>query len=228
MFSQFGEVIDINLVRDKATGKSKGFCFIGFEDQRSTVLSVDNFNGYSILNRIVRVDHVLSYKGPKKGEKEDEEEFLQREKERRNAILPVHLNPDAKKSDSDQEEVNYDDPMHAYLADEKRKKSKKEKKSKKAKKEKSKSHRKYSDDLETVKSHSDDEHEEKRKSQRYNITKRNCRDKLSDNYDKKDNDADYYKRDSKKDDYQKSRYGSDSYDRRRDRDDVHDRRRDRN
>jgi len=35
-------------VRDKKTGKSKGFCFICFEDQRSTILVVDNLNGIKV------------------------------------------------------------------------------------------------------------------------------------------------------------------------------------
>nr|XP_012417754.1 PREDICTED: RNA-binding motif protein, X-linked 2 [Odobenus rosmarus divergens] len=44
VFSQYGEIVNINLVRDKKTGKSKGFCFLCYEDQRSTILAVDNFN----------------------------------------------------------------------------------------------------------------------------------------------------------------------------------------
>lgn len=40
--------MNINLVRDKKTGKSKGFCFICYEDQRSTILAVDNFNGIKV------------------------------------------------------------------------------------------------------------------------------------------------------------------------------------
>ena len=43
--------MNINLVRDQKTGKSKGFCFICFEDQRSTVLSVDNLNGIKVSYR---------------------------------------------------------------------------------------------------------------------------------------------------------------------------------
>lgn len=66
MMSQFGELIDINLVRDQATGKSKGFCFLCYEDQRSTVLAVDNMNGFPLLNRTLRVDHIEAYKAPKK------------------------------------------------------------------------------------------------------------------------------------------------------------------
>lgn len=45
VFSQYGEVVDINLARDKDKGHSKGFCFLCYEDQRSTNLAVDNFNG---------------------------------------------------------------------------------------------------------------------------------------------------------------------------------------
>ncbi|XP_042459464.1 zinc finger CCCH domain-containing protein 25-like [Zingiber officinale] len=77
VFAQYGEVVDVNLVRDKATGKSKGFAFLAYEDQRSTILAVDNLNGAKILGRIVRVDHVSNYK-----KKEEEEEDEQRQKKR--------------------------------------------------------------------------------------------------------------------------------------------------
>ena len=65
VFSEFGEIVDLNLARDKVTGKSKGFAFIAYEDQRSTILAVDNFNGIDLCGRIIRVDHVKKYKPPK-------------------------------------------------------------------------------------------------------------------------------------------------------------------
>lgn len=49
VFSQYGEIVNINLVRDKGTGKQKGFCFICYEDQRSTILAVDNLNGTKVI-----------------------------------------------------------------------------------------------------------------------------------------------------------------------------------
>jgi len=61
IFSQFGEVVDVNLPRDQKTGKAKGFAFIAYEDQRSTVLAVDNFNGAKLLGRTLRCDHCASY-----------------------------------------------------------------------------------------------------------------------------------------------------------------------
>lgn len=40
-----------------------------YEDQRSTILAVDNLNGAKVLERTLRVDHVKNYKQPKiKGE----------------------------------------------------------------------------------------------------------------------------------------------------------------
>ena len=65
VMSQFGEIEDLNLVRDVKTGKSKGFAFIKYENQKSTVLAVDNMNGARVLERVIRVDHVLKYKLPK-------------------------------------------------------------------------------------------------------------------------------------------------------------------
>ncbi|XP_050369870.1 zinc finger CCCH domain-containing protein 42 isoform X1 [Argentina anserina] len=79
VFAQYGEVVDLNLVRDKATGKSKGFAFVAYEDQRSTNLAVDNLGGAVVSGRTIRVDHVDKYK---KKEEEDEEEEQRKREER--------------------------------------------------------------------------------------------------------------------------------------------------
>lgn len=71
VFSQFGEIVDVNLVRDKNTGKSQGFAYICYEDQRSTVLAVDNMNGFQLVNKTLRVDHCEKYKAPKKFDEEN-------------------------------------------------------------------------------------------------------------------------------------------------------------
>jgi RNA-binding motif protein, X-linked 2 len=57
IFSQYGEPVNVNLVRDKDTGKSKGFAFLKYEDQRSTDLAVDNLGGATVMGRVLRVDH---------------------------------------------------------------------------------------------------------------------------------------------------------------------------
>lgn len=66
IFSQYGEPVHVNLVRDKETGKSRGFAFLKYEDQRSTDLAVDNLGGATVMGRVLRVDHTR-YK-PKEGE----------------------------------------------------------------------------------------------------------------------------------------------------------------
>lgn len=75
VFSQFGDIVDINLSRDKITGKSMGFCFIAFENQKSTILAIDNMIGYVLLGRPIRIDHVSDYKPPRRYVGEERVEY---------------------------------------------------------------------------------------------------------------------------------------------------------
>lgn len=65
-FNRYGEIVNVNLVRDKKTGKPKGFCFLCYEDQRSTILAVDNLNGIKVrifINPVVKAfisNHLVS------------------------------------------------------------------------------------------------------------------------------------------------------------------------
>ncbi|THH11505.1 hypothetical protein EW145_g634 [Phellinidium pouzarii] len=133
IFSQYGEVMDVNLPRDKETGKTKGFGFLMYEDQRSTVLAVDNLNGAKVLERTLRVDHVRNYKQPKvKGE---EGEWIERDEQSLNARPMVIIDdPQSDSSESSGPEIDPEDPMAAYLLEQRRK----EKMKKKAKKSKRK------------------------------------------------------------------------------------------
>ncbi|KAG7262834.1 hypothetical protein CRUP_020022 [Coryphaenoides rupestris] len=90
VFSQYGEVVNINLVRDKKTGKSKGFCFICYEDQRSTILA--------IKGRTIRVDHVSNYRPPK--DTDDMDDITRSLREEGCAPKP----PDQSLSDDEEEE----------------------------------------------------------------------------------------------------------------------------
>ncbi|MBN3297477.1 RBMX2 protein, partial [Amia calva] len=128
IFSQYGEIANINLVRDKKTGKSKGFCFICYEDQRSTILAVDNFNGIKIKGRTMRVDHVANYRPPKDSEDIDDVTKQLREQ----GCAPRTPPPPS----SESEEGEYTVPVKKQKKEKKeKKKKKKEKKDKKKKKE---------------------------------------------------------------------------------------------
>lgn len=91
VFSQVGEIEDIHLIRDVETGKSKGFAFLKYHDQKSTVLAIDNFNGCSLLDRLLRVDHVDKYR------------------------LPKHLSRDDSDNEDDQDNIQRGLPGHAYV-----------------------------------------------------------------------------------------------------------------
>lgn len=131
IFSQYGEPVYVNLVRDKETGKSKGFAFLKYEDQRSCDLAVDNLSGAKIMGRIVSVDHTRYKK--KEGEElrdntygladEDEDAGAgkkvadtesESEEERRPVLKEERELADLLRNHDD------DDPMKAYLVKEKK------------------------------------------------------------------------------------------------------------
>lgn len=57
VFSQYGELCEISLARDKETGRSRGFCFLKYEDPKSCELAVDNLNGANVVNRRIKVHY---------------------------------------------------------------------------------------------------------------------------------------------------------------------------
>jgi RNA-binding motif X-linked protein 2 len=63
--SQYGEIVHIDLVRDPETNTSRGFAFVAYEDQRSTVLAVDNLSGTKVGGRVIQVQHVDNYRKKK-------------------------------------------------------------------------------------------------------------------------------------------------------------------
>jgi len=159
IFSQFGEPVYINIVRDKETGKSKGFAFLKYENQRSTDLAVDNLGGAEIMGRVLRVDHTR-YKR-KDGEEEvdntgwnanantneDEEEHARRKKRRTESESESEAERPLLKEEIELakliREQDDDDPMKPYLV--KQKKEEVEEALKKLKKSKKESkHRHHS------------------------------------------------------------------------------------
>ncbi|KAI0353124.1 hypothetical protein OH77DRAFT_664071 [Trametes cingulata] len=139
IFSQYGEIMDVNMPRDKETGKPKGFAFVMYEDQRSTILAVDNLNGAKVLDRTIRVDHVKKYRQPK--EKGEDGELHERDEPSLNAkpTLIIDEEEASESSDDSGPEIDPEDPMRDYLIA----KRKEEKAAKKGKKSKSK--RKHKD-----------------------------------------------------------------------------------
>ncbi|KAF9573471.1 hypothetical protein EC968_008447, partial [Mortierella alpina] len=119
VFSQFGEIAGINLVRDKDTGKSKGFAFIKYVDQRSTILAVDNLNS------------AQNYKVPKVFDADGNE--IEPDEEMVNNAVPKPIQPEDSDEDASSESevddtgIDLDDPMREYLLKKRKKEAKKAK-----------------------------------------------------------------------------------------------------
>lgn len=131
IFSQFGEPVACHLQRDKDTGKSKGFCWLKYEDQRSTELAVDNLGGATVLGRLLRVDHArykpgegdagagekVDVNGAKNGEEDwrDGEKGGKSESEDEREMLREEIELAKLIRDHDEE-----DPMKEFLMQEKK------------------------------------------------------------------------------------------------------------
>ncbi|KAI0423758.1 hypothetical protein F5Y09DRAFT_180824 [Xylaria sp. FL1042] len=136
IFSQYGEPVFLKLARDKESGKSKGFGWLKYEDQRSCDLAVDNLGGAEIAGRLVRVDHAR-YKAR---DDENPEEFavgwadiLRKEKAARGEALETEDEDDEKEQEPRRplikeevelqkliEEHDDNDPMKGFLIEEKK------------------------------------------------------------------------------------------------------------
>ncbi|POV94637.1 hypothetical protein PSTT_16747 [Puccinia striiformis] len=170
IFSQYGEPVDINLPKEKAAPtttndnnskpnegrpapvtnskkatKSRGFCFLMYENQLSTNLAVDNLNGAIVLGRTLRVDHCKNYK---QLEKNQEGKTIERDAdlgERLNARPELHIQPTRSDDDDLDQSIDPEDPMAAYLLEERRKSKKKKNNNHESS---SKSHKRRGDETE--------------------------------------------------------------------------------
>lgn len=153
IFSQYGEPVDINLPKAKneasktesgnpnlakleatkpKTGsiRSRGFCFLMYENQLSTNLAVDNLNGALVLGRTLRVDHCKNYK---QLERTSEGKMTERDAdlgERLNALPELHAPVEDRDGSEDLDEIDPEDPMAGYLLEQRQKQRKKEGKKK--------------------------------------------------------------------------------------------------
>ncbi|KAF1854433.1 hypothetical protein Lal_00015454 [Lupinus albus] len=223
IFSQFGEPVFLKLARDKETGKSKGFGWLKYEDQRSTDLAVDNLGGADIGGRLISVDHAR-YKAR---DDEDPEEFkvgwedmLRREgqalsedesseEEVKRPMLPEERELALLMQDHDD-----DDPMKGFLIEEKKKeveeaRRKAEKKDRKHKHRHHRSHRSRRDGSE------EDRHRRSRQDETPEGKEDRHRDKDSRRH--RDDDQDRERRRDRDRDRRRERKDDDE-DRHRDRD----------
>lgn len=56
LFAQAGTVTSVDLIKDRATGRSKGFAFVEMSSQSDVENAIRMFNGYSLGNRDLTVN----------------------------------------------------------------------------------------------------------------------------------------------------------------------------
>lgn len=54
-FEDFGEITQVKIVTDRATGKSRGFGFVEFASEDQARKALEKMNGHDILGRKIRV-----------------------------------------------------------------------------------------------------------------------------------------------------------------------------
>jgi RNA recognition motif-containing protein len=55
-FSEFGEIVSATVVRDRISGRSRGFGFVEYTDEESAEKAKAELNGKEIKGRAIRID----------------------------------------------------------------------------------------------------------------------------------------------------------------------------
>lgn len=68
-FLPFGDIKDVSVPLDHATGKHRGFGFVEFEDKDDAAAAIDNMHNAELYGRVLRVNYAqpMKIKGGDKG-----------------------------------------------------------------------------------------------------------------------------------------------------------------
>nr|ALN22030.1 glycine-rich RNA binding protein 7c [Camelina sativa] len=55
-FSQYGDVVDSKIINDRETGRSRGFGFVTFKDEKSMKDAIEGMNGQELDGRSIPVN----------------------------------------------------------------------------------------------------------------------------------------------------------------------------
>ena len=60
LFEELGEVVSVDLVTDRITGRSKGFAFVKMAKKRTARRAISELNGETVDGRIIKVEKASS------------------------------------------------------------------------------------------------------------------------------------------------------------------------
>lgn len=64
LFAQVGEVVDVSLPLDRATGRPRGFAFVEYRDAAGGAAAIARFDGYELRDRTLRVNEAEDRRPP--------------------------------------------------------------------------------------------------------------------------------------------------------------------
>lgn len=56
LFTQYGEVVSVNIIVDRYTGKAKGFGFVEMNTEEEARAAIEALNGFEFMGRQLRVN----------------------------------------------------------------------------------------------------------------------------------------------------------------------------
>ncbi|WP_206194607.1 RNA-binding protein, partial [Shewanella litoralis] len=59
-FAQYGDVVDSKIINDRETGRSRGFGFVTFKDEKSMKDAIEGMNGQELDGRNITVNEAQS------------------------------------------------------------------------------------------------------------------------------------------------------------------------
>ncbi len=59
LFSEFGEVTSVKIIKDKITGRAKGFGFVEMSDDNAAAEAISKINGSDVKGRPIQAEKAL-------------------------------------------------------------------------------------------------------------------------------------------------------------------------
>ena len=59
LFSEFGEVTSVKIIKDKITGRAKGFGFVEMSDDNAGMQAIEKLNGSDVKGRPMQAEKAL-------------------------------------------------------------------------------------------------------------------------------------------------------------------------
>jgi len=59
LFGEFGEVSSVKIIKDKVTGRAKGFGFVEMPDDNAATEAINRINGTDVKGRPIQVEKAL-------------------------------------------------------------------------------------------------------------------------------------------------------------------------